>query len=417
MAEHPEFTTTTITVFTRHSTDCPKSDPQWKRCNCRKSLYIYEDGKVVYRSAKSRSWEQAEKIAQAERDLRDPVKVELKRIKEQEAAKAAAKQITEITVVKALNRWLASRKEQSPGTAQAYRVTMRKIRDWVSEQSIEYLGDVTPDMLDAWRGQWSPTSLRKDDRMSVTTQSHFLTRLKGFFAYCTRIRLIDIDPAVSLESIAPSSKQTLPLNREQFDQLLQATHLYDAAQRREIDKRGEELRAIFLIMRWTGLRIGDVLRLPRSGLEGNRLMLTTQKTNVLYNAVLPDDVVSVLVALRKRPGVHADYFFWSKTCTQASMTSVWVARIRSFSKLLTFVDDQGNPMEFHSHMLRDTFAVEMLLAGVALEDVSRMLTHESIKVTERYYAPWVKSRQTQLVDKAVAAMRRMGVSVSDGGSQ
>jgi integrase len=177
---------------------------------------------------------------------------------------------------------------------------------------------------------------------------------------------------------------------------------------------GEELRAIFLTMRWTGLRIGDVLRLPRSGLEGNRLMLTTQKTNVLYNAVLPDDVVAVLVALRKRPGVHPDYFFWTKTCTQASMTSVWVARIRSFSKLLTFVDDHG---EFHSHMLRDTFAVEMLLAGVALEDVSRMLTHESIKVTERYYAPWVKSRQTQLVDKAVAAMRRMGVSVSDGGAQ
>jgi integrase/recombinase XerD len=63
-------------------------------------------------------------------------------------------------------------------------------------------------------------------------------------------------------------------------------------------------------------------------------------------------------------------------------------------------------------MLRDTFAVELLLAGVAIEDVSRLLTHTSIEVTQKYYARWVKSRQLQLEDKAIAAMRRMGVTVT-----
>jgi integrase len=67
-------------------------------------------------------------------------------------------------------------------------------------------------------------------------------------------------------------------------------------------------------------------------------------------------------------------------------------------------------MMFHSHMLRDTFAVEMLLADVPLEDVSRMLPHTSVRVTERHYAPWVKRRRDQLEDKAVAAMRRMGAT-------
>jgi hypothetical protein len=43
----------TITVFTRHSGDCPKRHaPQWKRCQCRKSLYIREHGKTVYVTAK-----------------------------------------------------------------------------------------------------------------------------------------------------------------------------------------------------------------------------------------------------------------------------------------------------------------------------------------------------------------------------
>jgi integrase/recombinase XerD len=47
-------------------------------------------------------------------------------------------------------------------------------------------------------------------------------------------------------------------------------------------------------------------------------------------------------------------------------------------------------------MLRDTYAVEMLLAGVSLEDVSRLPTHESIKTTEKYYAHWVKARREQV---------------------
>jgi hypothetical protein len=71
----------TITVFTRHSGDCPKRRyPHWKRCQCRKSLYIREHGKTAYVSAKTRSWEQAERVAASERDKRDPVKIELRKI-------------------------------------------------------------------------------------------------------------------------------------------------------------------------------------------------------------------------------------------------------------------------------------------------------------------------------------------------
>jgi integrase len=62
-------------------------------------------------------------------------------------------------------------------------------------------------------------------------------------------------------------------------------------------------------------------------------------------------------------------------------------------------------------MLRDTFAVELLLKGVPLEDVSRLLTNKSVRITERYYSPWVKARRDQLEDKLVDAMRKMGVTV------
>jgi hypothetical protein len=76
--------TFTVTVYTRHASDCPKKNvPQWKRCNCRKYLYVYENGKDTTRSAKTRSWERAEFLAQAERNARDPVKRKLKEIEDQ----------------------------------------------------------------------------------------------------------------------------------------------------------------------------------------------------------------------------------------------------------------------------------------------------------------------------------------------
>ena len=47
-------------------------------------------------------------------------------------------------------------------------------------------------------------------------------------------------------------------------------------------------------------------------------------------------------------------------------------------------------------MFRDTFAVEMLLAGVPIDQVSILLGHASVKITEKHYSPWVKARQIQL---------------------
>lgn len=40
--------------------------------------------------------------------------------------------------------------------------------------------------------------------------------------------------------------------------------------------------------------------------------------------------------------------------------------------------------------------MELLLSGVPLERVLVLLGHSSIRVTERHYAPWVRSRQEQL---------------------
>ncbi len=47
----------------------------------------------------------------------------------------------------------------------------------------------------------------------------------------------------------------------------------------------------------------------------------------------------------------------------------------------------------HIHRFRDTFAVELLLARVPIDQVAILLGHSSVRITEKHYSPWVRARQ------------------------
>jgi site-specific recombinase XerD len=416
MAMTEPITSTTISVFTRHSVDCPNRDnPQWKRCKCKKSLYIREHGKTTYVSAKTRSWTEAESFAQAERDKRDPVKIQLQKIAESEAAKESTQNMP---LADALAQWLAGMKSAGATSVDAYRSTTRRIQKWADGAGLVCVSDVTPAALDAWRGSWAPDAKDESNRLALTTQAALLTRVKAFFRWATAMEYTRRNPALMLKAITPDESQTWPLTPKQFEALLKATYKFDEGAHKQAAKVGEHLRAIFLVQRWTGLRIGDVLMLPKAALQGNRLTAVIRKkrnrkpTASRIECVLPDHVVQALNSLPARKEEHPDYFFWSRTCTERTNTNKWVRKVDSLNEYLSFKDEAGAPMEFRSHMLRDTFAVEMLLAGVPIEKVSKLLTHESVTMTERYYSKWTTSRKQQLEDEAVAAMRRMGVAVT-----
>jgi integrase/recombinase XerD len=65
---------------------------------------------------------------------------------------------------------------------------------------------------------------------------------------------------------------------------------------------------------------------------------------------------------------------------------------QSLKTLFSLAGIQGG----HAHRFRDTFAVELLLTGIPLDRVSVLLGHQSIRVTERHFAPWTRSRQEQI---------------------
>ncbi len=125
--------TVTITVYTRHTADCPNcKDRNWRKCRCRKAFYIYAGGKYGRIPARTRCWEQAEEFARAERDRRDPVQQRLREIERAEAERTALHGAKATTVPDSTERWLRAQRRKSKETETIYRCAAKRINTWAS---------------------------------------------------------------------------------------------------------------------------------------------------------------------------------------------------------------------------------------------------------------------------------------------
>lgn len=109
----------------------------------------------------------------------------------------------------------------------------------------------------------------------------------------------------------------------------------------------------------------------------------------MSSSALPDS----LKALEATPRITETNYFWSGNGKRQTAICDRQGKIKGVFDAAGIFKGMGNAV---SHRFRDTFAVELLLAGVPIERVSVLLGHQSVRVTEKHYNPWVRSRQEQL---------------------
>jgi integrase/recombinase XerD len=157
--------------------------------------------------------------------------------------------------------------------------------------------------------------------------------------------------------------------------------------------KARRVRALIRLMRHSGLAIRDACTLRRDELVRDkkfyRVVTSRQKTGTHVSVPIPPDVARELLAVLNG---NAAYIFWTGNGEERTAVSQWQDDFRKLFKD-SGIKAGGNMV---SHRLRDTFAVDMLQNGVPLEEVSKLLGHESIKTTEKSYAKWVKGRQDRL---------------------
>jgi integrase/recombinase XerD len=382
-----------------------------------KYLYLYKDGGSRQVSAKTRSWEKAEERAREIRDSWNPVR-QLERALQ---AKLQQSEPRTISLVDAVGTFLneVRRLNREEATLGKYRLTLEdRMLSWCATQipPIVLVSELNVEIVRRWIQSW---------RGAPTTRHNQHQRVISFFFFCVEQGWIKENPARRIKKVAPEQEETLPFSRKQYDALIEATYFYDG---RDNTNAGETInsrraRVYLRLLRWSGLRAGDAACLAKDKLRDDDSLFIYQKkvkgkaSSPVY-CLLPHDVAEELRNVPASPHTHPDYFFWSGASKRKSEVSNW---IKIFGKIVATASERhsdlfkahdGQLKSAHLHMLRDTFAVEYLLAGMPLEEVSRLLGHSSVVITQKHYAPWVLERQLKLAASVRTAWSAMGINGS-----
>lgn len=368
-----------LSVYTRHYAPCTHTDIYHRRCRCPKWIQgTLPDGRQVRTSARTRSWEKAEINARRMEDIADPNKPAVK------------PRVTVVDAVQCFRDDEGARHLSKHTQKKSEFFLEKQLKTWAARQGFAFIDQLTPAELTKFRSQWGNGS-------ATTRRKH--ERLVAFFWFCVRMDWIERNPALLLKRVKVESKPTDYFTRQEFDQLVDATHAYgNWLGGHDYEHRRDRIRALILLMRWSGVAIKDAVTLERTRIdEDGNLFLYRAKTGVPVYVPLPPFVHALLGSL---PNQNPRYFFWSGSGDPETCKRCWTRALARLFKVAQIKRPDGSIKRCHSHMFRDTFAVELLLSGVPIDQVSLLLGHSSVKVTERHYTPFVKARQEQLAQSA-----------------
>jgi integrase/recombinase XerD len=208
-----------------------------------------------------------------------------------------------------------------------------------------------------------------------------IEKMRTFFRFCQERGWVKTNPASVLKVPKSKAQQVVPFSKEEMEKILWATEIY----KDDPPGRRVQVHAFILVLRYTGLRIGDAVALKRESVDDGKLHLRTAKTGTDVWLPLKKDVIAALGVIKNR----SDYFFWTGNGTLKSAVSSWH---RSLVTLFKLAGVSGA----HAHKFRHCFASELLVKGVPVTDVAMLLGHSSTRITEKHYAAWTSSRQKQL---------------------
>jgi integrase len=342
-----------LRLIRRHLKHCPHTSTKYRRCRCPIHVYGTLAGEKIRRALDQTSWEAASDLITAWTAAGEigVVKVEAPTIRE------------------AVAKYLADCEARALGWE-----TMRKYRHlledrfipWADGKGLHNLRQVSVDGLRQFRQSWT------DGPLYATKN---LERMRAFCRFCHQAGWIRENPARAVKPPKVTQAPTLPFSRDEMQRIIAACDEYGGNKAR--------IRAFVLTMRYTGLRIGDAIRLSKAQVTDGRVFVRTAKTGQPVTVPVPPAVATALTTVENGSG---RYFWTGKNIRSA---------VSNWSRYLTRLFELAEVRGGHSHRFRDTCAVELLLAGASVEDVASILGNTP-QVVAKHYAPWVRERQERL---------------------
>jgi integrase/recombinase XerD len=273
------------------------------------------------------------------------------------------------TIAEAMDRFIADleARELSPDTIAKFKRMKIEL-----EMLAGRIDRVSADNLASLREKW-------DHKPSTAAKK--LERLRSFFRFCVDRGWIESNPARSLRPPKEISIEVKPFSKDELEKIFWAIPLFPL---KGIYGEGNRARikAFISVLRWTGLRIRDVVQLTPGMISDGYLILRTQKNGKPVK--LPLHIEIDLPA-------NGAYFFWSGEGNPKSCVGDWQRTLRRLGEVAG--------VHIHAHRFRHTFAAELLSKGVPVSEVAAILGN-SPRIVEKHYSQWIETRQ-KAIDNAV----------------
>jgi integrase/recombinase XerD len=210
--------------------------------------------------------------------------------------------------------------------------------------------------------------------LAARSAARRLSALRQFYRFLLREGVRDDDPTMLLDS--PRLPGSLPkyLSEAEVDALLAA------AAGRPSAAQAALMVAALEILYSTGLRVSELLALPRAALAGDGAVLLVRgkggKERIVPLSEPARAAAAALLAGRKQPG---RYLFQSRRPNRPITRQGFALMLKQ-----TALDAGIDPARVSPHVLRHSFASHLLARGADLRSLQLLLGHADIATTQIY---------------------------------
>ena len=265
-----------------------------------------------------------------------------------------------------------------PGrTPPEYLRAVRLFLAWLSDRGVA-LGSAKSEDLLAYQSALVSARKRDGKPYSLSTQSHHLSALKGFFRFLYRRRFMLTDPAAAIE--LPRADIRLPrvvLTPREMLRLLDAARGKDALGLRD--------RAILETLYATGIRVSELAHLTPYDVdtEERLLRVVLGKGRKDRNVPLTKAAASAIAAflVNGRPALlgrkKTPYLFLAEQ--GGYLHSALAGRVVGH-----YAQKAQIKKHVTCHTFRHSVATHLLRGGADIRQIQALLGHASLSTTERY---------------------------------
>ena len=267
--------------------------------------------------------------------------------------------------------------DKSDFTVKNYLCVATVFADYLKRNhQIEILEEINHQICIEWRDYFSDVEMQKPD--SINTK---ITTLKIFFKFAIERGYLDANPIAKLKRRKKEEMQPKSVSGNDIDLLQQA--IKDNA-RGDI-KHTHLMIVDFLI--YTGIRIGELVPLKFRDVDLDQNIITVRKGKGKKQREIP-----ISPELKAS---YQEYLDWLKS-GRKSITASGYIFLSAYSDKFTpsgvrqFLDRYSEMAEISRitpHMLRHTFATNLVQKGAPIVNVQKLLGHSNITTTARYTQP------------------------------